>query len=45
MRRHGEFEWDPKKAAANYKKHGVTFDDAAVVLGDDEGDVYHVEEA
>ena len=45
MRRHGEFEWDPKKALANPKKHGVTFDDAAVVLGDDEADVYHVEEA
>lgn len=22
------FDWDPKKAAANQKKHGVSFDDA-----------------
>jgi uncharacterized DUF497 family protein len=28
------FEWDPKKAAANEKKHGVTFDEAATVFGD-----------
>jgi uncharacterized protein len=29
-----EFEWDPKKAAANLKKHGVTFQEAATVFGD-----------
>lgn len=28
------FEWDPKKAAANIKKHGVTIQEAATVLGD-----------
>ena len=28
------FEWDPKKAAANFKKHGVTFQEAATVFGD-----------
>jgi len=28
------FEWDPKKAAANLKKHGVTFQEAATVFGD-----------
>ena len=22
------FEWDPAKAAANYKKHGISFDEA-----------------
>jgi len=44
MRLHGEFEWDPRKAAANWKKHGVRFEEAAVVLADDEGDAYHVEE-
>lgn len=29
-----EFEWDPKKAAANLQKHGVTFQEAATVFGD-----------
>lgn len=28
------FEWDPVKAAANAKKHGVTFDEASTVFGD-----------
>jgi uncharacterized DUF497 family protein len=27
------FEWDPEKAAANFKKHGVTFQEAASVFG------------
>ena len=31
---HTTFEWDPKKAAANLKKHGVAFQEAATVLGD-----------
>lgn len=45
MRLHDSFEWDAKKAKANPKKHqGVTFDDAAAVLGDDQGDAYHVED-
>jgi uncharacterized DUF497 family protein len=26
------FDWDPKKAAQNKKKHGVSFDEAATVL-------------
>jgi uncharacterized DUF497 family protein len=44
MRFHDKFEWDPRKAKANARKHdGVTFDDAAAVLGDDQADVYHVE--
>jgi uncharacterized DUF497 family protein len=29
-----EFEWDPDKAAANLKKHGVAFHMASTVLGD-----------
>jgi len=29
-----EFEWDPKKAAANANKHGVTFQEAATIFGD-----------
>lgn len=28
------FEWDTKKATANLKKHGVTFQEAATVFGD-----------
>ncbi|MDD5170837.1 MAG: BrnT family toxin [Syntrophales bacterium] len=28
------FEWDSKKAIANLKKHGVTFQEAATVFGD-----------
>jgi uncharacterized protein len=28
------FEWDPNKAAANQRKHGVTFEQAATVLLD-----------
>ena len=28
------FEWDPKKAATNLKKHGVVFQEAATVFGD-----------
>lgn len=29
-----EFEWDPAKAARNFDKHGVSFDDAGSVFGD-----------
>jgi len=28
------FEWDPVKAEANIRKHGVTFDEASTVFGD-----------
>lgn len=31
-----EVEWDPRKAAANLKKHGVEFADAATVLHDEQ---------
>ena len=31
-----DVEWDPRKAAANLKKHGVDFADAATVLHDDQ---------
>ncbi len=30
-----EFEWDPKKAEGNLRKHGVEFVDAVIVLDDD----------
>ena len=29
-----EFEWDPKKAAANVRKHDITFQEAATIFGD-----------
>ena len=28
------FEWDPRKAAANLKKHGISFEEAATVFRD-----------
>ena len=30
-----EFEWDPKKAEQNFRKHGVEFVDAVIVFDDD----------
>ena len=41
---HENFEWDEDKAQKNLKKHGVSFDDAALVLTDEDGDAFHVEE-
>jgi uncharacterized DUF497 family protein len=32
-----EFEWDPEKAAANLRKHKVSFNEAATVFGDSLG--------
>lgn len=29
-----EFEWDPDKAKANERKHGVSFIEAATIFGD-----------
>jgi uncharacterized DUF497 family protein len=29
-----KFEWDPQKAALNFRKHGVSFEDAASAFGD-----------
>ena len=29
-----EFEWDPRKAAKNFHKHRVSFNEAATVFGD-----------
>ena len=28
------FEWDPRKAAANLRKHGISFDEAVSVFSD-----------
>jgi uncharacterized DUF497 family protein len=43
MKLHDHFEWDPRKAETNRRRHEVTFDDAAAVLADEEGDVRHLE--
>jgi uncharacterized DUF497 family protein len=32
-----EFEWDPRKAAANLTKHKVAFEEAATAFGDPQG--------
>ena len=29
-----KFEWDPRKAAMNLRKHGVSFEEASAVFGD-----------
>ncbi|MGL5080422.1 MAG: BrnT family toxin [Microcoleaceae cyanobacterium] len=29
-----EFEWNPDKAESNYRKHGVSFEEAATVFND-----------
>lgn len=29
------FEWDPRKAAANLRKHGISFEEATTALRDD----------
>ncbi len=28
------FSWDPRKAASNYRKHGVSFEEAVTAFGD-----------
>lgn len=35
-----QFEWDPRKAAANLRKHGVSFDEAATAFDDALGAYY-----
>ena len=29
-----EFEWDPKKEASNFRKHGISFEEAGTVFSD-----------
>ena len=40
-----DVEWDARKAAANLKKHGVDFADAATVLHDDQAITIRDDEA
>jgi uncharacterized protein len=44
MRLHENFEWDENKDRENLRKHGLSFDHAAYVLADEDGDSKHVEE-
>jgi uncharacterized protein len=44
MRLHDLFEWDEDKAETNTHKHGVSFDQAAEVLADPDGERFHLEE-
>ena len=30
-----DFEWDPRKAETNLRKHGVSFNEAATIFGDE----------
>jgi uncharacterized DUF497 family protein len=30
-----EYEWDPRKAAQNFRKHGVDYTDAVIALEDE----------
>jgi uncharacterized DUF497 family protein len=39
-----EFEWDKAKAAANFKKHKATFDEASTVFGDPLARIFDDEE-
>jgi len=32
-----EFEWNPRKAAKNFRKHRISFNEAATVFGDSLG--------
>ena len=34
------FAWDPRKAALNLRKHGVSFDEAAAAFDDEHGAYY-----
>ena len=35
------FEWDPYKAESNYRKHGVSFEEAQTVFDDDDARLIH----
>lgn len=43
MQRHENIQWDAAKAESNFSKHGVTFETAAQVLTDNDGDLLHLE--
>lgn len=36
-----EFEWDKRKASANLRKHGISFDEARTAFFDESAMLYH----
>jgi uncharacterized DUF497 family protein len=44
MKLHRRFEWDKAKAAENSRRHGVTFEQALKILGQEDGDLYLFED-
>ncbi len=44
MTKHERFDWDVGKGAQNLRKHGVSFEAAAVVLSDPFFEIFHDEE-
>lgn len=44
VRLHWNFEWDADKAEANVRKYRISFELAAEVLRDSQGDRYHLDE-
>ena len=43
MRLHERFDWDPAKARLNEVEHEVAFQEARLVLEQDDGDIYLIE--
>lgn len=39
-----EFDWNPEKAVSNFRKHGVSFDEASTVFGDPLAKIFDDEE-
>lgn len=37
-----QFEWDPQKAETNLKKHGLSFERARTIWGDEKRIYYHL---
>jgi uncharacterized DUF497 family protein len=43
VRLHWNIEWDEEKAEINRRKHGIAFEEAALVLADPDGDIHHLD--
>jgi uncharacterized DUF497 family protein len=44
MRQHEVFDWDLAKARSNFRKHRVSFEDAAAMLADEMSQSFHIED-
>ena len=38
-----EFEWDPRKAENNLRKHGISFTEAGTIFGDEDRELTKAE--